>query len=249
MGELGHLALAITLAGSYVSVTPRLSSDFRRYLPKYRQRRKELLQRRPKHHMHQYGESVLSTWEVSFEAIKNQNPASARLLSLLAFMNFEDIFTSLFGRDGANVLTGDSGHTPNESEAAILPGETWPTFLFCEHKWTPYDLKSAFETLQSYSFIQWRSDQRSYSIHKLVHAWGQERLETDQQRQLSIFALQLITNATDQNEIDASHQLRLVPHVMASFGMFSLLHKSVDEIAMGELDMIDRMEGFLSKIG
>ena len=41
--ELGYLALAITLAGSYVSVTPRLSSDIRRYLPEYQQRRKELL--------------------------------------------------------------------------------------------------------------------------------------------------------------------------------------------------------------
>ncbi len=36
--ELGYLALAITLAGSYVSVTPRLWSDIERYLPEYRQR-------------------------------------------------------------------------------------------------------------------------------------------------------------------------------------------------------------------
>ncbi|KAL9132072.1 MAG: hypothetical protein Q9175_006610 [Cornicularia normoerica] len=44
--ELGYLALAITLAGSYVSVTPRFSADIRRYLPEYRQRRTELLRRR-----------------------------------------------------------------------------------------------------------------------------------------------------------------------------------------------------------
>ena len=37
--ELGHLVLAITLAGSYVSETPRLSSDIRRHLPEYRERR------------------------------------------------------------------------------------------------------------------------------------------------------------------------------------------------------------------
>ena len=34
--ELGHLALTITLTDSYVSETPRLSSDIGRYLPKYR---------------------------------------------------------------------------------------------------------------------------------------------------------------------------------------------------------------------
>ena len=38
--ELGHLVLAITLAGSYVSETARLSSDIRWYLPEYRERRK-----------------------------------------------------------------------------------------------------------------------------------------------------------------------------------------------------------------
>ena len=41
--ELEYLALAITLAGSYVSETSRLSSDIGRYLSEYRQRRKELL--------------------------------------------------------------------------------------------------------------------------------------------------------------------------------------------------------------
>lgn len=55
--ELGHLALAVTLAGSYVSETPRLSSDIGRYLDEYRERRKELLRRRAKRHIHQYGGS------------------------------------------------------------------------------------------------------------------------------------------------------------------------------------------------
>ncbi len=33
--ELGYLTLAITIAGAYVSTTPRLSSDIRKYLPEY----------------------------------------------------------------------------------------------------------------------------------------------------------------------------------------------------------------------
>jgi hypothetical protein len=40
--ELGYLALAVTLAGSYVAATPRLRSDIRSYLPEYRERRKQL---------------------------------------------------------------------------------------------------------------------------------------------------------------------------------------------------------------
>ena len=41
--ELGHLALAITLAGTYVAATPRLRGDLMQYLPEYQQRRKTLL--------------------------------------------------------------------------------------------------------------------------------------------------------------------------------------------------------------
>ena len=129
--ELGYLALAITLAGSYVSVTPRLSSNICRYLPEYRQRRKELLQQRAKRYIHQYGESVLSTWEVSFEAIKDYNPAAARLLSLLAFINFEDIFLGLFDRDSAGILASAPTCITDLSEAIISPDKIWPTFLFC----------------------------------------------------------------------------------------------------------------------
>ena len=247
--ELGYLALAITLAGSYVSVTARSSSDIGRYLPEYRQRQKELLRRRAKRHIHQYGESILSTWEASFEAIENQNPGAARLLSLLAFVNFEDIFLGLFDGDGAGVLASAPSRVMKPSEATISSDKTWRTFLFCGQKWTAYDLESAFETLQSYSLIQWKSDQKSYSIHKLVHAWGQDRLETDRQRQLSSLALELMADATAEDQIDPSHQLRLVPHVMASFGIFSPLHESRDELAMDRLSMIGGTEGFLFRIG
>ena len=49
-----------------------------------------------------YGESMLSTWETSFAAVERQLAMAERLLSLLAFLNFGDIFPALFER-----LTGE----------------------------------------------------------------------------------------------------------------------------------------------
>lgn len=46
--ELGFFALAISLAGYHVKQTPWLSSDLARYLPQYRQKRKEILSERPR---------------------------------------------------------------------------------------------------------------------------------------------------------------------------------------------------------
>lgn len=68
--------------------------------------------------MHQYGESVLSTWETSFEAIAKQNPAAARLLSLLVFVNFEDIFMSLFGGEGHDACADGLEYITGASKAA-----------------------------------------------------------------------------------------------------------------------------------
>jgi hypothetical protein len=59
--ELGYLALAVTLAATYVGRTPLLQSDIKAYLPEYRQRRHELLKRKPEILIHQYSKSVLTT--------------------------------------------------------------------------------------------------------------------------------------------------------------------------------------------
>ena len=114
----------------------------------------------------------MSTWETSFEAIENQNPGAARLLSLLAFVNFENIFLGLFDGDGVGVLASAPTRVTGPSEAMTSSNETWQSFLFSGQQWTVYELESAFETLQSYSLIQWKADQKSYAMHKLVYAWG-----------------------------------------------------------------------------
>ena len=106
-------------------MTGRLSSDIRRYLLEYRKRRKELLRQRAKRYIHQYGESVLSTWEASFEAIENQNPAATRLLSLLAFVHFEDIFLGLFDRDNTGILASTPSHVAEPSEVTTSSSKTW----------------------------------------------------------------------------------------------------------------------------
>lgn len=63
------------------------------------------------------GKSVLSTWEGSFEAIENHNPAAARLRSLLAFVNFEDIFLGLFNGDDTGILASTPSRVAEPSEA------------------------------------------------------------------------------------------------------------------------------------
>jgi Myb-like DNA-binding domain len=119
--ELGKLALTITLAGSYVAATLRLKSDIRLYRPEYYERRKQLLGMKARTPIHRHGESALSTWKTSFAALEPQSAMAARLFSLLAFTNFDDIFPTLLGR-----LTSEYNLAEDTTEGS---NRRWQSYL------------------------------------------------------------------------------------------------------------------------
>ena len=123
-------------------------------------------------------------------------------MSMLSFLSFDDIFLELFEIGGEVESTGSTYNT----------AETVST-LFMD----TYKLEECFEMLQRYSFVQWKEDQRSYAMHKLVHAWGYDRLVEDEQVELSNATFELVVKAIDGCRNTPEDKLRLVPHVMANF--------------------------------
>jgi tetratricopeptide (TPR) repeat protein len=235
--ELGYLALAVTLAGSYVATRPRLSSDLRQYLPEYRERRKQLLDLRATKHVHRYGESVLSTWETSFSAVARQSPVASRLLSLLAFFNFDDIFFDPF----ISRTNPDNNLNVQSEDKVKANNQRWRSFVSPEACLDQYEIESAFAVLQTFSLVQWRHDQAAYTMHKLVHAWGRDRLEIDQQRELSLAALELLTGVVPACRGNLVYGTRLVPHVMANFDAVSTAYRSpnrLDDIALRVMPVV-----------
>ncbi|KAJ9651312.1 hypothetical protein H2198_009406 [Neophaeococcomyces mojaviensis] len=211
--ELGCLALAITLAGSYVHEHPDLSSDVGRYLEEFQRQRKQLLGRRAHRLLHQYGESVLSTWEASFNAVQQQSPVAAQLLSLLAFLNFGDIFLPLFM--SRPILLDASNHTHCFKR---VEGSRWMRLLSIDAAMVNQNtILSAFSTLRAYSLVSWQADEQVYYMHKLVHAWGHDRLSIDQQQTWSLSVLELLSDAMHSCQDDLAMETRLLPHLMANF--------------------------------
>ncbi|KAI9770550.1 MAG: hypothetical protein M1840_003140 [Geoglossum simile] len=238
--ELGCLALAVNLAGTYVSRTPRLHSDIKGYLPEYGRRRQELFGRKPEKLVHQYGQSVLTTWETSFRAVDHKSSGAAKLLTMMAFLNFDDIYMELFG---ANVEPQEAGplERPNRHlswGATVSPGKEMDI----------YKLEKYFEVLEMYSFVEWKGDQNSYSMHKLVHAWGYDRLQEEEQESLSLGALQLVHEAASNRNAELHDKLRLVPHLIANF---NIVVKSISrlESVKQALDKLTILGLFMSNIG
>jgi hypothetical protein len=174
--ELGCLALAVTLAATYVGSTPRLQSNIKAYLPEYKQRRRELLRRKPKSLVHQYSESVLTTWETSYAAVAGQCVEASVLMTMLSFLSFDDIYLELFCAD---TLAESVEH--KEDKAGI----TWKSLVSPLQTVDMYKIEECFAVLQKYSLLQWKTEQQGYAMHKLVHAWGYDRLAAEEQGKYS----------------------------------------------------------------
>ena len=96
--ELGHLPLAISQAGAYISMSHE-HEPVGQYLTRYQKYPKELLANKAtKIPWDSKKESVLTTWEISYTAIRDRNPLAARLLLLCGFLErnliTEDLFES-----------------------------------------------------------------------------------------------------------------------------------------------------------
>jgi hypothetical protein len=86
---LGNLPLAIDQAGAYLN---RLSKPLSSFLPLFEANFKSTLSKKPPTALWQYGErTVITTWEISFQAIQSEDPEAARLLLLCSFLSNDDI--------------------------------------------------------------------------------------------------------------------------------------------------------------
>jgi tetratricopeptide (TPR) repeat protein len=236
--ELGYLALAITLAGSYVSQKPRLSSHLPYFLEEFHQERKRLLRIKPTKIIHQYQHSMITAWEISYSAVRRQLPAACWFLTLLAFLNYEDIFLGIFYLDPLSILTLSQQWSSaiNESEVNIQL------------------LEDSFAVLERYSLLQRRGDGSDYTMHRLVHAWGYDRLGENWQdiRHFCVTASRLLEGSLTRmqtSENTPQTKLRLVPHLKENFDKIIWLIKTMEGDEIELLNRVERFSFFLYDIG
>jgi tetratricopeptide (TPR) repeat protein len=199
--ELGHFALAVSLAAACVASTRRLMAHPAGYLLEYAERKKVLLARKPKKHIDQYGESVLTTWETSYAAMSRQCPEACNMLTFLSFLDSSNIFTELL-------------HSSYEDASGILA-----SMIFVPASGTSLQdtLDNGFQALELYSLLQWNDHHQTFSMHKLVQTWAFARLESDQQVKFCFAAWNYLERLCWGSRDLPAMERRLVSHVMACF--------------------------------
>lgn len=116
---------------------------------------------------HDYPATVATTWELSFQQIESQSPATADLLRLLSFFAPDRIPRWL--------LTESTTLLPSPLSETVADPLGW---------------LDAIELLRSYSLIE--QDDDSVSVHRLVQAVSRDRLSREQQIQWVSLAQKLV---------------------------------------------------------
>lgn len=201
--ETGHLPLALEQAGAYIEETGISLSD---YLIRYEKHRKTALERgKPA----DYPDTVATTWEMSFQAVKEKSPASADFLNACAFLAPDDIPKSL--------ILGDSKDLPEP-----LASFTADEFAF----------DGIVAELRRYSLISGTGNK--FSVHQLVQAVTRDRLTEDEQKKWSAVSVQLLNSAFqfDQDDMKSWEDCApLLPHALASAGFAEELGIFLETVA------------------
>lgn len=153
---LAQFPLALDQAGTYIEET---GCSVRDYLQLYQQHRHWLLARRGRQ-VTGYPESVATTWSLSFERVKDANPAAAQFLSLCAFLAPDSIPEEL--------LMEGVACWPDQLQQAVAD---------------PFTFNRLLETLLAFSLVKRWPEKHVLSIHHLVQVVQKESMPPEVQRQ------------------------------------------------------------------
>ncbi|KEQ57671.1 uncharacterized protein M437DRAFT_79551 [Aureobasidium melanogenum CBS 110374] len=149
--KLGGLPLALTQAGAYISQT---AVRITQYLEYYDSTWKDLMERQDEYPLQEYAQrSVLTTWKISYEQVKNQSEAASNLLQLWSFLYAGDLWYELVTC------------TERLDSKTIVPN--WLTVLAQDK----LDFDRALALLIKYSLVEGRAETASYAMHSVLHSW------------------------------------------------------------------------------
>ncbi|MEM9806930.1 MAG: tetratricopeptide repeat protein [Cyanobacteria bacterium P01_D01_bin.56] len=157
--ELGGLPLALEQASAYMR-RQRMSID--EYLRFYRKQGLSLLRKAkapPKNYKH-HESPVFKTWQINFDAVRDESLESSELLEFSSFLAPDDI--------PYRILINGS---PN------LGGNLLKAFEDKDEEDSLFVLKELLEPLSQYSLVEWVYNRPYYSMHRLVQAVVRDRLE------------------------------------------------------------------------
>ena len=224
--RLAYHPLAITQAGAYIKKAELQLSDFMKH---YREKKEKILKNTPP--LSQYRKklgkneeetslNVFTTWELSFEQLESEaseNNREVKLLTLLAFLDNEDISEQLFAEF-------NNCEKANPKSAKLLD---WLTAFTSgtSGQWDSDSFAEVLITLRNLSLLQGFAPEPDgfyhASLHPLIKDWIQlrtgARVGQDNTYMAATLLSGMLSNSwrKDQFELPLSVQQNFLLHIMA----------------------------------
>ncbi|KAM3067029.1 hypothetical protein ACMFMG_011810 [Clarireedia jacksonii] len=205
--ELDGLPLALSTAGLYLE---HVTTSFSDYLQLYKTSWLKLQTTSPL--LDSYVDRTLhTTWQITFDRIQQQNPASAKLLKLWAYFHRQDLWFDLL-------------RYANSIDDEWIQKLTKDELNFNE----AISLLCTFGLVDPDRSPQQQVGARGYSVHNCVHSWIVSVLNTEWDKSLARLALTCVASEVpDTNEkYWWLTQRRLLPH--ATRQAFFIVDAKVD---------------------
>jgi len=215
---LGDLPLALDQAAACIN---QADMTVGQYLQDYENLWAEMLGRGKA--MGSYPVHAAMTWEISFRRIESLNPAAAQFLTLCGFFSPDEISLSLI-----------------ENGAAELRHELAYVLL------DPASRSDALNLLERFALI--KTGDGIISIHGVIAAMAQDRLDTEERVKWATIALRITSaafNFDSQNPISWKSCTEILPHALSS-----TMHAQSAGVEPREVvEMLSRIGRFLLKQG
>ncbi|KAK9852217.1 hypothetical protein MYU51_008583 [Penicillium brevicompactum] len=231
---LGYLALAVTQAGN--SIYNKICS-LKEYLGFYRhflsnRKRKnsgsiadEICERDAEN------DDIYSAFDTSFQNIVTSNTTPSQdaveILNIVSFYHFDHIRVDIFEKG----MTLERGYLQQSSVAplrvkllnAVLgrlrPPRALPRILTQDpDDMHPLCIREALRELYASSLITYGTDERSFSLHPLVHAWARDRIPPKERSLWAMISFHTLMSSIplppmETGDIDSSFRRSLIPHL------------------------------------
>jgi tetratricopeptide (TPR) repeat protein len=221
VSELCCLALAVDQAASSIATGICRVDE---YLDLYKRRRLQLMDDGLFKGASNYGRAVYTTWDISFAELKRRASASVSnsasyeaailILRLFSFFHFDGIREETFRRA---VETTDRYLDPLQPDNPLL--------LLLQQtddsKWDSFAFRAGIRILSQFSLIKMDgTSTRAYSVHRLVHAWMQDRLSKSSHNKTALLATIVLARSEGYGESaeDYAHHRALLIHLIALSG-------------------------------
>ncbi|KAF7341030.1 FabD/lysophospholipase-like protein [Mycena sanguinolenta] len=159
------LPLAIVQAGAFISNSQSLGN----YLDLYTKNQAQLLSEKATQSQDHYQWTVYTTWELSFNQL---SPPAAMLLQHCSFLHSNGIAEEIFCYASKYEIISSG---PSEEELQ-QPLEFLSYFSGPAGDWDSLQFMSVTNELRAYSLISFDEGTKCFSVHPLVHIWGQARM-------------------------------------------------------------------------